>query len=105
MKAGGPLPAAKKRPIPSIIWGLLFLAAGTTVFYATQMLNNTYAVVTLESKGREALQLRREDGSMQTVSAPDIVLPLLKEGEKYVVTYRYNRLRKPFLAEIEPYPG
>ncbi|WP_426450116.1 hypothetical protein ACP26L_34660 [Paenibacillus sp. S-38] len=96
--------ASRQKPVPSIVWGLLLLALLWTGLYYSQMLDLTYAGVTVVSKGENRVVLRREDGSLQTVSAEEKELRSMTVGEKYIVTYGHNRLRRPFLMKVEPYP-
>jgi hypothetical protein len=81
---------------------LLCLLIGYTFFYYYNVFARTGAVVLLEEKKGNQLIVRFANGKEKNISAPEIITPLLEEGKQYFVVIYENKLRKPFLAKIEP---
>ena len=49
---------------------------------------------------KNELIFQRDNGEQISVTAPEIITPLLKENERYSIVLYSNRVRAPFLKKI-----
>ncbi|MFC5652308.1 hypothetical protein ACFPYJ_24990 [Paenibacillus solisilvae] len=83
---------------------LLLCIAGYYTFYYNFVFARTAAIVTVVKKEKHTMSIRYADHTEQTVNVPQIILPLIKEGNTYFVSIYRNNYRKPFVKSIKPSP-
>jgi hypothetical protein len=72
-------------------------------------LSSTITVAVIEDKfvekEKKYIHIRTEGGQRTKVEVSEIAWPLVEVGSEYSVSYKFNRIRPPFLTRIVPIHG
>lgn len=67
--------------------------------------SSTVAIGTVDKKIKQNnnnyIEVKFETNEIKKILVPQIVFPLIDEKRTYLIKYRYNLLRTPFLDKIE----